>query len=629
MGALLFLWARQSLGMISQEDRLGKLHAPGTDLVLVAFRGTEGVNTIGEFEVEVLSEGGSVNFTKLLGKNVTVEIETIDPDHPPRFFDGILTEASETNLLWGGMGYKLILRPWIWLLTLRKNQRIFHNKTAPQIIAEVLDDYSMPHHALVQGVFPELEYTVQFAETDYDFVTRLMSMYGINYVANHSLGSHMIFLFDEVDSLPEAPGGSRTIYPTVKQYRSDQEHFYDWRSERRMTTGRVMMLDYNFETPTKSMDAREEASPGYTHGKIESFIFPGGYPDKGDGEQLAKTRLKQHSAQDWHHYAEGDCLGVGPGIRVTVDSPDRAELSGRTFVGLSATHRFVTEGYRTGGGEAAETDSYTATYEFAETTNPVAPPEALATTPRAHGPQTAMVVGDGEIDCDKHGRILVKFHWDYNEEHSMRCRVAQLWAGNKWGGIVIPRVGMEVIVEFLGGDPSQPIVTGCVYNEDNKPPFDLPGDNMISGMKTNTTPGGGGYNELVFDDTSGNEEMRIHAQYNLNGRVLNDHTWIVENDRTTEIHNNEKLTVGKNRDTEIGISDTLDVTDTLKITAGQKILLQVGSSKIVIDNMSVTIESPTIELKAAMEFRSQAGIQSEHKAGGTYQVSGSIVLINT
>lgn len=623
--------------MISQKDRLGILHAPATDLVLVRFSGTEAVNTLGQFEVEGLSEKGNVDFTPVLGRNVTIEMTTTHQAHPPRFFDGLLTEARETSVLWGGMGYKLVLRPWLWLLGLRKNQRIFHELTAPKIIKQILGEYGHPHDDLLQREYPVLEYTVQFAESDLDFVTRLMAMFGINHTVKHEKGSHTIVLFDDVDSLPEVVDGKRPLRHTDRQYRDDSEHLHDWSSERRMTTGRVSMVDYNFKTPSKAMAAEQSEGAGYAHDDLESFIFPGGYPDPDKGSTLAKTRLQQISAADGHHFAKGDCLGLGPGIRTGLSGHDRAEMNTKTFVVLATQHEFVAEGYRTGGGEAAEGDSYTASYEFAESTRPVVPPVTAATTPRMHGPQTAVVVGEGEIDCDEYGRILVKFHWDRDGAKSMRCRVAQLWAGKNWGGIIIPRVGMEVIVEFLGGDPSQPIVTGCVYNDDNMPPFDLPGAGQIMGMKSNTTPGGGGYNELVFDDSKGAEEMRIHAQYDLNAKVLHDQTWEVLNNRSTTVNVDDTLTVGKNRDvtvgddrkTSIGTNDTLDVGQTLEITAGQKIILKVGASKIEMDSNSITLQSPTIEIKASMQLKSTAGMTSEHKAGALFDIKGALVKINS
>jgi len=630
--------------MISQEDRLGILHAPGTDLALVRFSAQEGVNQLGQIDLECLEEKGGVDFTDLLGRNVTVEMRTIDPGHPPRFYDGLLTEARESAVLWGGQGYLLTLRPWLWLLGLRRTQRIFHRQSVPEILETIFAEYGHGCDSRLQGSYPELEYTVQYAETDLDFVTRMMALAGINYCFLHAQGAHELVLFDDVDSLPLVPGKTRKLRRTDRQYRETKEHLHSWRAERRVTTGRVSLVDYNFKAPRAAMDAEQAAGAGHAHDDLEQFLFPGGYPDQGQGKTLAETRLRQMTSADGHHFAQGDCAGLGAGMRVGLKGHPDSAIDGKTYVVLDARHEYVAEGYRSGTEAVTERDSYQGHYEFVESTRPVAPPLAPA-APRVQGPQTAVVVGEGEIDCDEYGRILVRFHWDREDAKSMRCRVAQMWAGKNWGGIVIPRIGMEVLVEFLNGDPSQPLVTGCVYNADNTPPFELPGAGQVSGMKSNSTPGGGGYNELVFDDSKGKEEMRLHAQYDLNAKVLHNQKWDIDNDCATTVGANDSLDVGKDRNTTIGDKDTLDVGTnrstaigdkdtlnvgkTLEITAGQKITLKVGMSTITMEASKITLESLSIEVKASMEFKSTAGAKSEHAAGAVFDIKGALVKINS
>ena len=242
--------------------------------------------------------------------------------------------------------------------------------------------------------------------------------------------------------------------------------------------------------------------------------------------------------------------------------------------------------------------------------------------PFVHGPQTARVVGpQGEdIHCDEFGRILVHFHWDRESDNSMWCRVAQVWAGRNWGGVFIPRIGMEVVVEFLEGDPDQPLVVGCVYNGDNKPPFQLPGNKNINGWKSNSTIGGDGYNELVFDDTKGKELVRAHAQFDLDTTVENDERRTVHHDRTTTIDNDETHKVGQDRKTSIGKNDKLNVGDTLTIEAGKKITLKVGGSEIVIDGQSITVK--------ALHVGTKGTVTAKHEAAGMLTVKGGMVLIN-
>lgn len=614
--------------MISQKDRLGILHASGTDLALMAFSGHEGVNILGSYEVECLSPSGGVEAAELLGRNLSVEMKTIDPGHPPRFFDGVLAEMREAGPVWGGVGYVLTLRPWLWLLELRVNQRIFHEQTPLQILEAIFAEYGFPHESLLQRSYPVLEYTVQYNETDLDFVTRLMAMHGINYCFRHAKGAHRLVLFDEVDSLPEVPGATRLIRATDRQYRDQREHLHSWRAERRVTTGRVALTDYNFQTPSTAMMAEQAEGAGHAHDDIESFLFPGRYPDQGQGRALAQLRLNQARAADGHHHAQGDCLGLAAGLRMGLRDHVDPAISDRTYVVTGAEHRYVSEGYRTGDGGTTDQDSYKAGYSFLDTDRPLVPPAAAA-APRVQGPQTAIVTGQGEIDCDEYGRILVLFHWDREGAKSMRCRVAQIWAGKGWGSIAVPRVGMEVVVEFLGGDPACPLVTGCVYNAENMPPFALPGAGQVMGLKSNSTPGGDGYNELALDDTKGSEEMRIHAQYNLNAKVLHDQGWHVLNNCSTKIDNNDSLQVGNTRSSTIGAHDTLDVGRTLTITAGEKITLKVGMSTIEMDGASIKLKSPTIEVSATMEFKSDAGMMSQHKAGAIFDIKGALVKINT
>jgi type VI secretion system secreted protein VgrG len=227
------------------------------------------------------------------------------------------------------------------------------------------------------------------------------------------------------------------------------------------------------------------------------------------------------------------------------------------------------------------------------------------------GPQTAKVVGEGEIDVDEYGRILVRFHWDQEQDQSRRCRVAQVWAGKQWGGIYTPRVGMEALVQFLEGDPDQPLVVGCVYNDKYMPPYALPGDKSISGVKSNSTPGGNGFNEFIFDDKDGSELVRLHAQMDLES--------VVEND--------ESRNVKKDRKTEIGQNDTLHVIQVLKIDAGTKVEITCGGSKITMTPDKIKIESIQVEI-GATTFKSDA-VMSTHSASGVMDIKGSLVKINS
>ncbi len=635
--------ASMSPGQMQQASRIGQLHSPlGPEtLVLSRFNGIEALNELFTFEVEALSTEANLAFDGLLGKHVTVQVETIAKGHPPRFFDGLLAGASWTGLKEGAHGYRLTLKPWLWLLTLRKNQRIFHNKTAPEILQEIFADYGFTAEFTLLGFYPTLEYTVQYGETDFDFVSRMMERFGITYGFLHSMGEHRLVLVDDNDTWQPVVGGFRDYYEMDDQNRRPVEHLTDWQADRKLTTSKVTMVDYDFKKPSADLGAEDTSSTaGHDLEVLESFEFPGLYLEKGEGKAVSKLRLAQKRAADNHHTCRGDAVSLGAGMTVKVANAPDSKIADQEYLCVRAQHSVDVGAYATGGGHVGA--PYMGAYEFVEVRNPLVP-ELRTPQSRIRGPQTATVVGEGEIDCDEHGRILVKFHWDRDGAQSMRCRVAQIWAGKGWGGMTIPRVGMEVVVIFIDGDPDAPMVVGCVYNGNNKPPYELPGNKNLAGIKSASTPGSGGYNEIVFDDTDGKELFRQHAQYDMETKVLNDErrdvlknrtTRIVKNDKlevgddlTTEVGKKESRQVGNDRSTQIAGKDTLQVGQTLEITAGTSIKLSVGTSSIEMDATGVTIKAASIAVKSMGDL-TLTGTMSDLKAAGIVTIKGGMVMIN-
>ena len=526
----------------SQDTRLGKLTTSlGKDvLVLLRFSGDDHVNDLFEYTVDALSTRPNIDFDALIGTHASVELAT--QNNGPRQFDGIVTQARWAGVGENGNKYTLTLRPWFWLAGKRRNQRIFHNKTVVQIIEELLQPYSgLGDPALenrLTGSYPELEYTVQYRESDLDFATRLMERFGISYHFHHDAGSHTLVLTDDVGSHRPVAGGSRAYKGVDGHHQADEEHFWEWFPERNMTTGAVRLTDYNFKKPTAAMEVDHTGDAGYEQGQIESYDYPGDYLAKGEGKGVVSLRTDQERGQDHRHRAVGDCTSLGAGMTVTLTGDQVPGVKGETYLCLSASHSYVSDAYGSGGAES-DGYAYSGSYVLMPVTAPLAP-ERKTPLPVVQGPQTAVVVGEGEIDCDEHGRILVHFHWDLEKAFSMRCRVSQNWASQGWGGMVIPRIGMEVIVEFLEGDPDKPIVTGCVYNGRNKAPYELPRHKTRSTFKTDTHQGHG-FNELRFEDEKDKEEVRIIAQKDLNVLVQNCEAKIVMNDSAEAVLDN-KLT---------------------------------------------------------------------------------------
>ncbi|MEL7153126.1 MAG: type VI secretion system tip protein TssI/VgrG [Pseudomonadota bacterium] len=514
------------------------------DLALLRFNGTEQVNTLFEFRVEALSKRGDIDFDQLIGTHMSTEVD--HPDHGVQPFDGIVTQARFLGVGENGYRYDFELRPWFWLLGKRRNQRIFHEKTVVEILNELLEPYAdMGSPSLemrLQRDYPKLEYTVQFSESDLDFACRMMERFGISYYFQHDQQSHTLIIVDQPSGFDPVPGLRRPFYSASEHRNVEIEHFWEWRPERNFTTGQIRLTDYNFKKPGAKMQTFARGDAEYAHGGIESFDWPGRYLDLGRGEEAEiGLRVTQERGQDRRHYATGDCLTLRAGRRVELSGDNVHAATGEVFACLGARHRYVSNNYSTGAKQTEDT-GYSGDYILMPETAPLAPRRKTPLA-RVHGPQTARVVGEGEIDCDEYGRILVRFHWDLDDAFSMRCRVSQNWAGNGWGGMVIPRIGMEVLVEFLDGDPDKPLVTGCVYNGRNATPYELPKHKTKSVFRSDTHKGEG-FNEFMFEDENGQEKIYLHAE--------KDHELHIENNRSKRVDNNQSESVGNNKSIEIG-----------------------------------------------------------------------------
>ena len=539
-----------------QAERLGRLTtALGSDvLALLRFDGSDHLNDLFEYRVEALATRDDLDFDALVGTHATVEIEAHEEMRP---FDGIVTSARWAGVGENGHRYDLVLRPWFWLAGRRRNQRIFHNKTVIEILQELLSDYaSLGDPALeirLSKSYPTLEYTVQYRESDLDFARRQMERAGISFHFKHSMGSHTLVLTDDV--LAHETVGARPFKRYDGHHQYEQEHFWDWAPERNVTTGAIRLVDYNFKKPTQSMEVDRLGDAQHAQGGIESFDYPGDYLAQDVGKLVAGLRTEQERGADRRNRAVGDCASLGAGMRVTL-SGDKVPGTGETYLCLSASHHFVSEAYGSGG-PGSDGYAFTGSYTFMPDTAPMAPPRR---TPAAvvQGPQTAEVVGEGEIDCDEYGRILVRFHWDLANAYSMRCRVSQNWAGAGWGGMVIPRIGMEVLVEFLEGDPDKPVVVGNVFNGKNDAPYELPA-NKTRAVWRSKTHQGQGFNEISFEDQSGIEDMFFHAQKDLTTKVLNNSSANIGANRVDNIANNASLMIGDNAVERVGRNKNVTV----------------------------------------------------------------------
>ncbi len=520
-------------------------------LSLVGFDGVEGLSELFEYRIEALSEKDDIDFNSALGRNCAVKFNS--PDGPDRYFNGVLVEARAVGAREDLFVYQLVLRPWLWLLSHTADCRIWHEKTALDIIKEVFRDRGFTDFkdATTTG-FPRLDYCVQYREKDLDFISRLMEQNGMYYFFKHNAGSHILTIADAKSSHQTIDGHAKINYFPRAQSRRDQEHFHKWSAERRFRTGKFELNDYDFKKPGKDLTARKQAGSSYQKGAMEVYDYPGKYVETPDGDSYADVRLKAEQAQDRRRYAEGDAISVFPGGLTNVERV-APNSENKEYLVVRASHSFAQQAYRSGGGGEAD---YSGAYELLDANIPFKAPLVTA-KPLIYGPQTAKVVGkDGEeIDVDEYGRILVLFHWDRKKQKSCRLRVAQLWSGKQWGGQVIPRIGMEVVVEFLEGDPDRPLVVGTVYNGDNKLPYGLPDNKTQSGMKSDSSIGHSGYNELMFEDKKDAEKITMHAQKDHEVVVLNKESWQIGQQfigggasrSTLLIQGNDELTISDGR----------------------------------------------------------------------------------
>jgi type VI secretion system secreted protein VgrG len=582
------------MGNLTQTGRSAVLTTPlGKDvLVLTQFSATEGLSDLFEYHIEALSEQQNVDFDKAIGQGCMIKMKT--DDGKTRIFHGIMTDAQWLGWREDNFLYRFVLRPWLWLLGHRADCRIFLDKNVKDIVQEVFSKAGFSDFEFrTSGSYDKIEYCVQYRETDLAFVSRLMEHWGIYYFFEPSDGKHTLVMADSRSSHKSLPDLSKVKFnPSAGAFQDDEQTVNEWISERRFRTGKVCFNDYDYTVPKKDLKASKEAGEQYTHAKLEVYDYHYKYDDKGKGENHAQYRLEGEQAIDHRRRAAGDAASLYPGGLVTLDEHPSSQEN-KEYLVVSASHHFTAQIYQSSGAVGGK-QGYDGAYVFQPSDRPF---RALPLTPkpRIYGIHTAKVVGkrgeDGEeISTDEYGRIWVQFHWDREPQKTCPIRVAQVWAGKQWGGMFIPRIGMEVVVDFLEGDPDRPLVTGCVYNGDNKPPYDLPDNKTMNGWKTDSSKGSNGYNELVFEDKKMSEKIRMHGEKDHEVVIKNSETWTIG-----EIFPSPKGS--PSRDTTLKMGDdnlTIEMGDqnvTLKM-GDQNVTLQLGSqnTKLTLGNQQTDLE---------------------------------------
>jgi type VI secretion system secreted protein VgrG len=621
------------------------LDIPGIihDFKVLAFTGTEAISQPYRFQLELVSERPDLDIEALLQQ--------------PAFFSfagqgkgihGLIHRVAQGDAGKRLTRYHIDLVPHLAYLGHRTNQRIFQHLSVPEIISRVLADHGIQADAFrfqLNSEYPQRIYCTQYDETDLHFVQRLCEEEGIHYHFEHDIDNHLLVFGDDQTGFPQLD--RPTAYIQDSGLVADEPVIKRFAMRIETRPSRVTRRDYDFEKPHLLMEAAHKAEQPAEGDEqpiplpdLEDYDYPGRFTERARGKQLAKRSLERHRSD--YRLAEGksDVPTLVTGHFLTLSEHPRTEWNDLWLV-VSIQHEGkqpqVLEESVTS--DVKESDGFTQGYRNQFTAAPWDVhyrPQLDHPKPKLLGTQTAVVTGPKgeEIHCDQYGRIKVQFHWDRegqgDERTSCWLRVASGWAGNQYGGIAIPRVGMEVLVTFLEGDPDQPLVTGCLYHKTHPVPYELPANKTRSVFKTLSSPGGGGYNELRIEDKKDQEQIYIHAQRDWDENIENDQKIRVGNerhdrveansytellaeehhtthsDRKTELKANDHLTIGTSQHVKLGTAQLLEAGEEIHLSSGMKVVLnagseitfKVGGSFVKLDPSGVTLVGPSVNINA-------------------------------
>ncbi|RCW89002.1 type VI secretion system Vgr family protein [Paracoccus lutimaris] len=595
---------------------------PMTDFTGLAFqrmRGDDGISRCFEYEISAISGTPDVKADALLGAEVGLCVVT-DREKPDckRYFHGIVDRFHFAGTDEEGHWlYRLVVRPRMWLLSKTTDNRIFQEKSVKDIVSEVLDQHGCSDYEWdLRGTPAPRSYCVQYGESDLDFVQRLLEHEGIFYFFRFTDGKHTLVLCDDLELLQAADGGEKLAFREKAADRYGGGGVISRFSRvDGIVPGSHSLTDYDFEKPSADLLTKTDNPGDHAGADGARYSYPGRYVEHGRGGDLADIRNQEDQVHAHVITALSTASAPAAGnIFDLIEFPRQQENI--TYVIERAAYDIRGEGYRSPRAEKgaaqrpgqslhegftreAESAGFAALYTLLPRSITYRPPR-VTPRPSMKGPQTAVVVGPAgeEIYTDKYSRVKVQFHWDRlgrsNEHSTCFVRVSSAWAGSGWGFIHVPRIGQEVIVDFLEGDPDQPIITGRVYNAEQMPPYELPGNATQSGWKSNSSPGGGGWNELRFEDKKGSEEVYFQAEKDHNELVKNnesrqigndwfedvghDATQSIGHDRTESVGNNKSTSVSVDRTVNIGDNDTETVGKDRSLTVGINETISVGSN---------------------------------------------------
>ena len=565
---------------------------PVETLALGRLSGTERLSTLFSYQMECISEDPALDLYSVLGQNISVEFVVHGGNK--RYINGVVASASNSGSRGEYALYTLDVKPWLWLLTHSTDCRIFTDLSAPDIVLQVLQDNGFVDvDNRLADSYPSRNFCVQYQESDFSFVSRLMEHEGIYYYFEHADGKTILVLCDSA-----AAHGTIRGYEDVSHGASEpadgsaqdvQDFLSGWSTRRRVNSAKYVMNDFGFADPKADLLATAARRVSTAWAEYEKYEYPGAYPglesgqpDRSQAERLAQRRMERELSLHETSSGHGNVRGLSAGHLFNLTGCEREDQN-REYLVICAELDISLDSYYSGVDNAAiEFNTHIECIHSQHSFRP----QSQTVKPLIQGPQTALVVGpDGEtVWTDEHGRVKLQFHWDRyghaDEKSSGWVRVSQLWAGERWGAIFIPRVGQEVIVEFIDGDPDRPIVTGRVYNGDRPVPYDLPANAMQCGIKSRSSSNGSSsnFNEIRMDDESGNEEFYIQAEKNYRQLVKNDQSEAIGNDYSVSVVKNKSETVGHDKSTSIANSKTTNVGLNHQEAIGRNMMISVGAN---------------------------------------------------
>jgi len=636
-----------AVGYVQQQHPVQITTPLGANTLIVdRMDGEESISSLYVYRLRLLSEDSGLSFDTVVGKSACVSIA--EPGGGTKYVHGILGRFRQAGTGRRFTTYFAELYPKLWLLTKTVDSRIFQNLSVPDIVKKILSDHGVTDvKDALTGSYDPREYCVQYHETAFAFVSRLLEDEGIAYWFDHTDSADTLVLSDDPSGYEAGPSALKVQFTEGAETRGDAVP--ECSLEVQVTTGQYKLDDYNFETPsTDLLGVSSGADPALT-----IYEYPAGRITKDAVETAADRRLEELDLPRRLLRGTSSNPGMRPGRSFQLTDHPRADAN-VTYVVWKASH----EGTQ---------DRYVNAFEAFPSDTPFRPPR-VTPPPRIFGCQTAMVVGKSgeEVWTDQYGRVKVKFHWDQaaatDETSSCWVRVSQGWAGKQWGAFFLPRIGQEVVITFLEGDPDRPIVTGCLYNAQQIVPYALPDNQTRSTIKSDSSKGSGGFNEIRFEDKKGSEEIFVQAQKDMNVSVLHDQTVTIKNARSVTVQEaDDSLKVAKgNRSVEVAGKETYEVTGErgvtvtgdekhdngagltyaitkdLALTVGGKLTLTVTGDLTLKVTGAVNVQSQgamsnqsaqNISIKAGMNLTSEAGAAMTNKAGATHNVEAGAILV--